>query len=147
MEIDDHKCGWSATVAKDLPAGLRCVRACEWTDQPCGLYVEMNKKCVADHLLYWHGVHAEPGAKAHCKFKGCPDSVASLGRHVTTVHYAMCSKCDYCGEEFSRSDAVARHYKGCESVQSARKSAGDTFKLQPAKTIIHGYIVPAQGAK
>ncbi|KAG1780700.1 hypothetical protein EV702DRAFT_1194173 [Suillus placidus] len=140
-----HKRGRSATVAKDLPAGLACVRACEWTDQPCGLYVEINKTCLADHLLYWHGVHAR--AMARCKFKGCLDSVESLGRHVTTVHYATCSECDYCGEEFSRSDAVARHHKGCESVQSARKSAGDTFKLQPAKTIIYGYIVPAGDAK
>ncbi|KAG2337409.1 hypothetical protein BDR05DRAFT_774507 [Suillus weaverae] len=145
MEIDGSNCGRSATVAKDLPAGLTCVRACEWTDQPCGLYVEINKKCVTDHLFYRHGVH--PHTKARCKFKGCPESVESLGRHVTTVHYTASSKCDYCGEEFSRSDAVTRHQRRCKSVQSARESAGDTFKLQPPKTIIHGYIVPARDAQ
>ncbi|KAG1818730.1 uncharacterized protein BJ212DRAFT_106638 [Suillus subaureus] len=147
MEIDDPHRARSATVAKDLPAGLTCVRACEWTDQPCGLYVEMSKERVKGHLLQWHGVSAD--LMAPCKFKGCSDrsSMQSLGRHVTTVHYATSSKCDYCGEDFSRSDSATRHHRACDSIMSAAESEGDMFKLRPPKTILHGYIVPARNAK
>ncbi|KAG2038122.1 hypothetical protein BDR03DRAFT_1010060 [Suillus americanus] len=147
MEIDDSHRARSATVAKDLPAGLTCVRACEWTDQPCGLYLEVSKERVKDHLLHWHGVSAN--LEVPCKFEGCsnPSPMRSLGRHVATVHYAAFSKCDYCGQNVSRSDSATRHHRVCEFVQSAAESAGYTFKLRPPKTIFQGYIVPTWNAK
>ncbi|KAG1860166.1 hypothetical protein DFJ58DRAFT_630627, partial [Suillus subalutaceus] len=89
------------------------VRACEWTDEPCGLYMEMSKERVKEHLLHWHGVRADE--KTPCKFEGCLDELPmlSLGRHVATVHYATSSKCDYCGYELSRSDSARRHHGVC----------------------------------
>ncbi|KAG1720938.1 hypothetical protein EDB19DRAFT_537465 [Suillus lakei] len=98
MKIDDSFCGQSATLAKNLCAGLTCVWACEWTEQPCGLYVEMSKTQVKDHLLHWHGVH--DSSIAPCKFEGCSylSPMKNVSRHITMVHYSVTSACDHCGK-------------------------------------------------
>lgn len=144
MEIDDSSRGRSAPVATDLPAGLMCVRECGWMDRPCGLFVEISKKRVRDHLWFWHDVF--PGEKATCKFDGCVETspIKHRGRHVTTVHYSTFSTCENCGGELSRSDAVTRHNKRCESIHPAAKSAGGAFKYKRPKTNLFGYIVPTR---
>lgn len=144
MELDDSTQGHCAPVAKDLPAGLMCVRQCGWTDRPCGLFVEISKKRVTHHLELWHDV--DPALRATCKFEGCSKTspIKNRGRHVTTVHYSTFSTCENCGEELSRSDSVTRHHKWCESIQSAAKSAGGAFKYKPPKTNLLGYIVPTK---
>ncbi|KAG1748985.1 uncharacterized protein EDB91DRAFT_1079099 [Suillus paluster] len=54
MEVDDSYSTWSVAVAKDLPAGLTCAWLCDWTDQPCGLYIKMTKDHITNHLDNWH---------------------------------------------------------------------------------------------
>ncbi|KAG1851597.1 hypothetical protein DFJ58DRAFT_628017, partial [Suillus subalutaceus] len=96
------------------------VRACEWTDQPCGLFVEMNKNRVTHHLLHWHGVKSADTAT--CKFEGCSTSGAmlSLGRHIEGVHYTTSCECPYCGKQWSRTDSLDRHQRKCEPLLDSK---------------------------
>ncbi|KAG1889085.1 uncharacterized protein F5891DRAFT_934057, partial [Suillus fuscotomentosus] len=89
------------------------VRACGWTNQPCGLFVEMDQARIAYHLLHWHGV--QPTDTAVCKFEDCSRSEAmlSLGRHIESVHYTTSYECPYCGGRHSRSDSSYRHQATC----------------------------------
>ncbi|KAG2123914.1 hypothetical protein BD769DRAFT_1313004, partial [Suillus cothurnatus] len=89
------------------------VRACDWTDQPCGLFVEMNKARVVDHLLHWHGV--KPRSLTACKFEGCsePHAICNLGRHIEGIHYTTSYECPYCDKRWSRFDSLDRHQKKC----------------------------------
>jgi len=141
MEMDDSYGSRAATVSKELPKGLTCIRLCDWTDKPCGLYVEMCKDRISNHILNWHGVSAH--AKVPCKFQGCADTSAmnNLGRHIETVHYSTTWQCCYCHQLLSRSDAVARHQKGCQLLGRAKRLAaqeGRKFNLQSAKKVLTG---------
>jgi hypothetical protein len=140
MEIDDSYGNRSATVSKELPAHLTCVRECEWTDHPCGLYIEISKDRISNHLHNWHGV-----SEASCKFQGCKDTATmkQLGRHVETVHYCTSSQCPYCPKVLSRSDAVTRH------IQHSHVARGEIpagHKIQKTKKVLTGYIIPARRA-
>ncbi|KAG0705188.1 hypothetical protein DFH29DRAFT_907974 [Suillus ampliporus] len=148
MELDDSYGNRSVTITKDLPAGLTCVRLCEWTDQPCGLYVEMNEDRITNHLDNWHGIGARQ--KVTCKVQGCTDTsaIGHIGRHIATVHYSTTCQCFYCDTLWSRSDAVTRHQKTCTSFKSAKREAARArrkFKRQ-TKKVLTGYIVPARDA-
>jgi hypothetical protein len=137
MEIDDSYGNRSATVSRELPAHLTCVRECEWTDHPCGLYIEMSKDRISNHLHNWHGV-----SEAACKFQGCTDpaTMKQLGRHVETVHYDTSSQCPYCPKVLSRSDAVKRHI--LSHVKRGEIPAGQ--EIQKKKKVLTGYIIPAR---
>ncbi|KAG1899432.1 uncharacterized protein F5891DRAFT_1039578 [Suillus fuscotomentosus] len=147
MELDDSYSKRTVKITNELPAGMTCVRACGWTDQPCGLFVEMNKARVAHHLLHWHGVKSTDTTA--CKFEDCSRSEAmlSLGRHVESVHYTTSCECPYCGKRWSRSDSLDRHQATCgpllESKDRAKKGRRK-FTLQDPKKLVYGYIVPAR---
>jgi hypothetical protein len=145
MEIDDSYGNRSATVSKELPEDLTCVRPCEWSDRPCGLYIEMCKDRISNHLFNWHRISAN--AKAPCNFQGCTDTSAmnNLGRHIETVHYATSWQCQYCRKLLSRSDAAARHRKTCEFFKHAEQQAAHTgHTIQSARKVLTGYIVPGR---
>lgn len=148
MELDDSHPTRSVKITNELPAGMTCVRACGWTDQPCGLFVEMNKFRVADHLLRWHDVKSKDAAP--CKFDGCskPGAIINLARHIEGVHYTTSYECPYCGRRWSRSDALSRHQKQCEPVLASKaraKKGGRKFNLH-RKKLVYGYIVPTSNA-
>ncbi|KAG2361792.1 hypothetical protein BDR07DRAFT_1100017 [Suillus spraguei] len=149
MELDDSYSNRSAKITNELPEGMTCVRACDWTDQPCGLFVEMSKARVAHHLLYWHGVKSTDTAP--CKFEGCSKAQAmySLGRHIEGVHYTTSYECPYCGKRWSRSDSLNRHQRTCKPLLDSKaraKKARRKFNPQGPKKLVYGYIVPARNA-
>ncbi|KAG2036858.1 hypothetical protein BDR03DRAFT_1092181 [Suillus americanus] len=149
MELDDSYSKRSAKITNELPAEMTCVRACDWTDQPCGLFVEMNKNRVAHHLLHWHGVKSADTTA--CKFEGCSKSEAmiNLGRHIEGVHYTTSYECPYCGKRWSRSDSLDRHQQKCEPLLDSKaraKKGSRKFNLQDPKKLVYGYIVPARDA-
>ncbi|KAG1882217.1 hypothetical protein F4604DRAFT_1650694 [Suillus subluteus] len=128
---------------------MTCVRACGWTDQPCGLFVEMNKSRVVHHLLHWHGVKSTDTAP--CKFEDCPKSGAmlSLGRHIEGVHYTTSYECPYCSKRWSRTDSLDRHQEKCEPLLDNKARAEKecrTFYPKDPKKLVYGYIVPARNA-
>ncbi|KAG2112589.1 uncharacterized protein F5147DRAFT_683603 [Suillus discolor] len=149
MELDDSYSKRSVKITNELPAGMTCVRPCEWTDQPCGLFVEMNKVLVADHLLHWHGVESK--GTTLCKFEGCSKSKAmlNLGRHIEGIHYTTSYECPYCGKRWSRSDSLDRHQVTCRPLLDSKaraKKGRREFGLQDPKKLVYGYIVPARNA-
>lgn len=149
MELDDSYSKRSVTIGNGLPTGMTCVRACDWRDQPCGLFVETNKVRLSHHLLHWHGV--KPEGKALCKFEDCPKpgAMINLGRHIEGVHYTTALECAYCGKRNSRSDSLERHLKTCKAFLASRASAkkgGRKFSPKEPKKLVYGYIVPARNA-
>lgn len=149
MELDDSYAKRSVKITNELPAGMTCVRACDWTDQPCGLFVEMNKARVAHHLLFWHGVKSNDTTS--CKFENCSRSEAmlNLGRHIEGVHYTTSYECPYCGKRWSRSDSLDRHQEKCEPLLDSKaraKKGCRNFSPQDPKKLVYGYIVPARNA-
>lgn len=149
MELDDSYSKRSVKITNELPAGVSCVQACSWTDQPCGLFVEMHKIRVANHLWHWHGV--KPKTTAPCKFEGCSDTEAmfTLVRHIEVVHYTASFECTYCGQRCSRSDSLDRHQRRCDPLlaSKARAKGGRKFSPKVQKKLIYEYIAPAHDAK
>lgn len=145
MELDDSFTKRSVTIGNGLPAGMTCVRACGWGDQPCGLFVETNKARITHHLFLWHGV--KPDKETLCKFENCPktEKMINLGRHIEGVHYTTALECAYCGKPNSRSDSLDRHLETCKPYRSAMK-AGRKFIPTKPKKLVYGYIVPARDA-
>jgi hypothetical protein len=149
MELDDSYGKRTVKIANGLPAGMTCVRPCDWDKDPCGLFVEMNKDRVSTHLLFWHGVKS--GSKTPCKFQDCPKpkAMSSLGRHIEGVHYTTYLECPYCGKLSSRTDSLKRHQTICETFIASKalaKKERREFKLQVPKKMVYGYIVPARNA-
>jgi len=149
MEIDDSYGNRSASVCKELPAHLTCVRACEWSDEPCGLFIEVCKDRISKHLSKWHGVGGDEHANvpSGCSFPGCSHTTAinNLGRHIETVHYATSWQCPYCRKPLSRSDAAKRHGITCDRFKRAvRQAAQAGHKIQTARKLVSGYIIPAR---
>ncbi|KAG2128191.1 hypothetical protein BD769DRAFT_1458671 [Suillus cothurnatus] len=149
MELDDSYPNRSVKITNELPATMTCVRACNWTDQPCGLFVEMNKTRVAHHLLHWHGVKSEDTVS--CKFEDCSRSEAmlNLGRHIEGVHYTTSYECPYCNKRWSRIDSFKRHQGKCKPFLASKDRAMKgrrKFNLQDPKKLVYGYIVPARNA-
>ncbi|KAG1750712.1 hypothetical protein EDB19DRAFT_1347164 [Suillus lakei] len=149
MELDDSYSKRSVKITMDLPPNMTCVRSCDWTDQPCGLFIEINKARVAHHLLYWHGVEVK--SKTPCKFEDClkPQAMTNLGRHIEGVHYATSYQCPYCEGRWSRIDSLQRHLDKCEPLLESKTLAeleGRNFCPLDSKKLICGYIVPARNA-
>ena len=149
MEIDDSYGNRSASVCKELPAHLTCVRACEWSDEPCGLFIEVCKDRISKHLSKWHGVGGDEHANvpSGCSFPGCSHTTAinNLGRHIETVHYATSWQCPYCRKPLSRSDAAKRHGITCDRFKRAvRQAAQAGHMIQTARKLVSGYIIPAR---
>lgn len=86
MKLNDSYPKRSVKIANELPADMTCVRACEGTDQPCGLFVEMNKCRVSYHLFYWYGVKSKDMARSR------PKAILILGRHIEGLLYCMYSE-------------------------------------------------------
>jgi hypothetical protein len=149
MELDDSYPKRRVTVGKGLPTGMTCVQACNWGDQPCGLFIEINKVRVTQHLFFWHGV--KPEEKTLCKFEDCPKpaKMMSLGRHIENLHYTTALECAYCAKRRSRTDSLERHLKSCKVYRASKASAKKTGRRfspkEPAK-LVYGYIVPARNA-
>ena len=136
MEIDDSYGNRSARISKELPNHLTCVRACQWTDNPCGLYIEVCKDRISDHLLKWHGVPQD--VQTPCEFQGCDGkSLKTMGRHIETVHFGTSWQCSSCHKALSRSDAVTRHRKTCEGARAGHSTV-------TARKVVSGYIIPAR---
>ncbi|KAG2074151.1 hypothetical protein BDR04DRAFT_1176292 [Suillus decipiens] len=149
MELDDSYSKRSVKIMNELPEGMTCVRACDWTDQPCGLFVEMTKARVAHHLLHWHGVKTTDTTP--CKFEGCSKAKAmlNLGRHIEGVHYTTSYECPYCGKHWSRSDSLSRHQLTCKPLLASKARAQKgrrNFNRQAPKKLVYGYIVPVGNA-
>ncbi|KAG1750715.1 hypothetical protein EDB19DRAFT_1347361 [Suillus lakei] len=149
MELDDCYSHRSATITKELPPNMTCVRSCDWTDQPCGLFVEMNMVRIEHHLLHWHGVKFK--AKNPCKFKGCskPRAMLNLGRHIEGVHYTTSHRCCYCKRRWSRADSLDRHLDKCKPLRASKaraKTGRRKFSPLAPKKLVYGYIVPAHDA-
>ncbi|KAG2058615.1 hypothetical protein BDR06DRAFT_968604 [Suillus hirtellus] len=147
MELDDHYPDGSGNVTKDSSPELTCVRSCDWTDQPCGLFIEVNKARIEDHLWFWHGVEARK--ETPCKFEDCsdPQAMQKLGRHIDGVHFATSYRCPYCQKLSSRTDAAARHQKTCKALLNSRAHAEHwkyAFCPQAMIKSVSGYIVPAK---
>ncbi|KAG1862514.1 hypothetical protein DFJ58DRAFT_231337 [Suillus subalutaceus] len=149
MELDDSYPNRSVKITNELPAEMTCVRACGWTDQPCGLFVEMNKARIAHHLLHWHGVKSKDTAP--CKFEDCwkSEAIINLGRHIEGIHYATSFECPYCGKRWSRADSLDRHQGQCTPLLASKDRATKgncQFNLRDPKKLVYGYIVPARNA-
>ncbi|OAX38900.1 hypothetical protein K503DRAFT_769991 [Rhizopogon vinicolor AM-OR11-026] len=148
MEIDASYGNRSAAVSDELPTDLTCVRACEWTDRPCGLYIEPCKDRISDHLFKWHGVGHD--AKIPCKYRGCTATspMNTLGRHIETVHFNTKWQCRPCLKTWSRNDAMTRHQNpgsedGCPSFKRALEQAKrEGYKIRGARKVLSGYIIP-----
>ncbi|KAG2357416.1 hypothetical protein BDR07DRAFT_1380146 [Suillus spraguei] len=150
MELDDSYSKRSVNITNELPAGMTCVQACSWTDQPCGLFVEMHKVRVANHLWHWHGV--KPKTTAPCKFEGCSNTevMCNLVRHIEVVHYTTSFECTYCGKRCSRSDSLDRHQQKCDPLLASKaraKKGGRKSGPKDQKKLVYGYIVPARDEK
>ncbi|KAG2148174.1 uncharacterized protein EDB93DRAFT_1328312 [Suillus bovinus] len=150
MEVDNHCADGSDKVTKDLSPELTCVRSCDWTDQPCGLFVEVNKTRIEEHLWFWHGVKVK-NSKSACQFGDCSDTqeIKNLGRHIEGVHFNMSYQCPYCNKPASRTDVVTRHQKECKVLFDKRAHAEREqyeFCPQPITKMVSGYIVPAKNA-
>ncbi|KAG1750768.1 hypothetical protein EDB19DRAFT_1350261 [Suillus lakei] len=147
MELDDSYPDTSVAITRDLPTDLTCVRSCDWTDQPCGLFVEMNMARIEDHLFHWHGVKLK--TKTPCEVEGCkdPDPMVNLGRHIEGIHYATTYQCPYCEKLLSRPDSLKRHVCPPLTVSMTTvEGEGRVFHPLDAKKMVYGYIVPAREA-
>ncbi|KAG0705351.1 hypothetical protein DFH29DRAFT_1077739 [Suillus ampliporus] len=148
MELNDSYSSRSITITKDLPAGLTCVRLCDWADQSCGFYIEISRDRITNHLDNWHGIGAH--YKVACKFEGCTDTseMGNIDCHIETVHYSTSYQCVYCDLLGSRSDAMTRHQKTCTPFESAKLQAARATHRSTRKTrkVFTGYIVPARDA-
>ncbi|KIK36696.1 hypothetical protein CY34DRAFT_811065 [Suillus luteus UH-Slu-Lm8-n1] len=157
MELDDSSyVAGNGNAAKNLPPGLTCVRLCEWGDQPCGLFIDMDRYHIEQHMLYWHGFDARSDKKAKipCQYADCStasQTLQYLGRHIETVHFDTCCQCPYCMEVWARNDAVRRHLNEnkCEGFIALTNQAQiGGYKLHPRELIpvFKGYIVPTTSA-
>ncbi|KIK33747.1 hypothetical protein CY34DRAFT_18176 [Suillus luteus UH-Slu-Lm8-n1] len=155
MELDD--CSYVAGngyVAKNLPPGLTRVRLCEWDDNPCGLFIEMDQYHIDQHMLYWHGVDARTNLKAiPCQYADCSaaaQKIQYLGRHIETVHFDTCWQCPYCMIVRSRIDVVRQHMKDkCKTLIALRNQAqngGNDVHSRELIPLFKGYIVPTTSA-
>ncbi|KAG2148180.1 uncharacterized protein EDB93DRAFT_1250248 [Suillus bovinus] len=149
MELDDTYPDGSGNVPDRHSPQLICVRSCDWTDQPCGLFIEMDKARIEHHLWFWHGVEAKKPTP--CQFKDCPDAgtMMYLSRHIGGVHFDTSYQCPYCKKLWSRTDALVRHQKGCKRLLASRAHAKHgkyEFSLQAMIKSVSGYIVPARNA-
>ncbi|KAG2738630.1 hypothetical protein P692DRAFT_20882448 [Suillus brevipes Sb2] len=91
MELEDPD------VTEQHPSGLICVRPCDWADQPCDLFVEVDPICIEEHMLHWHGVTMKE--RAACRFEDCFEPpMQYLSRHIESVHFDTHYKCPYCHE-------------------------------------------------
>jgi hypothetical protein len=155
MELDD--CSYVAGngyVAKNLSPGLTRVRLCEWGDNPCGLFIEMDQYHVDQHMLYWHGVDARTNLKEiPCQYADCSaaaQKIQYLGRHIETVHFDTRWQCPYCMIVRSRIDAVRQHMKDkCKTLTALRNQAqngGNNFHPRELIPLFKGYIVPTTSA-
>ncbi|KAG2054871.1 hypothetical protein BDR06DRAFT_362775 [Suillus hirtellus] len=151
MELDDTCPDASGNVFDYHSPQLTCVRSCDWTDQPCGLFIEVDKISIEDHLWFWHGVETKRTTPSPCRFEGCPDAetMTFLSRHIEGVHFAASYQCPYCKKLWSRTDSVTRHQKGCKPLLASRAHAEHgkyEFRLQEMIKSFSGYIVPASNA-
>ncbi|KAG1886969.1 hypothetical protein F4604DRAFT_1490995, partial [Suillus subluteus] len=91
---------------------------CDWTDQPCGLFVEVDKIRIEDHLWCWHGVKK----RTLCQFKDCSDVevMIYLSRHIKSIHFEVDYQCPYCKRMLSRADSMGRHQKVCKPLLASR---------------------------
>ncbi|KAG1908853.1 uncharacterized protein F5891DRAFT_934352, partial [Suillus fuscotomentosus] len=98
------------------------VRSCAWIDQPCGLFIEVDKIRIDDHLWFWHGVEPTRTTPSSCRFKGCPDTetMKFLSRHIEGIHFSASYRCPYCKKLSSRTDSLTRHQKGCKPLLASR---------------------------
>ncbi|KAG1795692.1 uncharacterized protein HD556DRAFT_1235368 [Suillus plorans] len=149
MELDDTYPDASGNVPAHHSPQLTCVRSCDWTDQPCGLFIEVDKIRIEDHLWFWHGIEAKKATP--CRFEGCPDAgtMMYLSRHIEGVHFATSYRCPYCKKLSSRTDSLARHQKGCKPLLASRAHAEhEKYVFYPQAMIksVSGYIVPAKDA-
>ncbi|KAG2347730.1 hypothetical protein BDR05DRAFT_581268 [Suillus weaverae] len=151
MELDAsyHKPPNRLMNLKDLSPELTCVRSCDWTDQPCGLFIEMDKTSIDGHLWCWHGVITETATP--CQFEGCEDTedMKYLGRHIEGVHFETSYRCPYCNRHLSRGDSLGRHLQKCKPHAVSQERAqrrGYGFSTQAIIKLVQGYIVPAANA-
>ncbi|KAG1847469.1 hypothetical protein C8R48DRAFT_417110 [Suillus tomentosus] len=150
MELDDTYPEESGN-ASDYSPQLTCVRSCAWIDQPCGLFIEVDKIRIDDHLWFWHGVEPTRTTPSSCRFKGCPDTetMKFLSRHIEGIHFSASYRCPYCKKLSSRTDSLTRHQKGCKPLLASRAHAEHgkyDFRLQEMVRSVSGYIVPAKNA-
>ncbi|KAG1780101.1 hypothetical protein EV702DRAFT_1084738 [Suillus placidus] len=151
MELDDSYPSTPDNLMnlKGLSPELTCVRSCDWTDQPCGLFIEMDKTSIDGHLWYWHGLKTKTATP--CQFEGCEDTedMKYWGRHIEGVHFETSYQCPYCNKHLSRDDALRRHLKGCTPFADIKEHAqrgGHEFCAQAITKLVQGYIVPAASA-
>lgn len=149
IELDDSYPHGSDNVTEHHSSGPICVRLCDWDDQPCGLYIEMERTRIEDHLWYWHGVTMEDDTV--CRFKDCTElkPMQCLGRHIQTVHFKTACRCSYCNLLCARSDSLFRHHKVCQILSDSREramQAGHDFYPEEGIKLVYGYIVPAKNA-
>ncbi|KAG1842045.1 hypothetical protein DFJ58DRAFT_807215 [Suillus subalutaceus] len=149
MELDDSYPNASDNVTKEPSSELICVRSCDWTDQPCGLFVDMDKIRFEDHLWYWHGIELKKCTPCH--FEDCSDVGVRthLSRHIEGAHFEISYQCPYCKRLLTRTDSLGRHQKGCKPLLASRAHAehgGYDFCLQELIKLVYGYIVPAKNA-
>jgi hypothetical protein len=156
MELDD--CSYVAgngNAAKHLSPGLTCVRLCEWGDQPCGLFIDMDQYHIDQHMLYWHGVDERLNKKViPCQYANCSaaaQKLQHLGRHIETVHFDTHCQCPYCMIERARSDTVRQHLnldkcKDFIALRNHAQNGGYTFHPRELIQVFKGYIVPTTSA-
>jgi hypothetical protein len=153
MELDDCYVTANGNAAKNLPAGLTCVRLCEWDDHPCGLFIDMDESHIKQHMWFWHGHGVDKKKKKNfCRFDHCSvtEPMEYLVRHIETIHFDSSFKCPYCPDVLSRADALKRHLekkcKGLIAWKNHAQNGGYEFRPREIIPLFKGYIVPATSA-
>ncbi|KAG1906404.1 uncharacterized protein F5891DRAFT_1002184 [Suillus fuscotomentosus] len=129
MEQDNTYPDASGNVSDYHSPQLTCVRSCDWTDQPCGLFIEVDKICIED--WFWHGVETKRTTPSPCQFEGCSDAgtIMFLSHHIEGVHFAA-------------TDSLTRHQKGCKPLLASRAHAEHSSVFKRSSQFLDTSFLP-----
>ncbi|KAG1759590.1 hypothetical protein EDD22DRAFT_955728 [Suillus occidentalis] len=90
IELDDSYPKRRVTVGKGLPTGMTCVQACNWGHQPCGLFIEINKVHVMQHLFFlaWHQTQRKDTLQIRELPKASKDDEFGPSYRESPLHYS-----------------------------------------------------------
>ncbi|KAG1745531.1 uncharacterized protein EDB91DRAFT_1246409 [Suillus paluster] len=92
---------------------------CHWIENgvPCGQTISDVMRKLGAHLSDAHNVQGNEKKKIVCNWKDCGREMhrGGIRRHVYSRHFNIKSQCPNCLKEYSRSDAMKKHAKECQT--------------------------------